>query len=162
LRRKLLVSLTLVVAIVLTVALLVFQTIQPAGMIMHGSLFVSDAGRSHGGFEYNAEWNATLTMKGRAGVLRLVLHIGIGDALEKHDYTVTDFVKDSSKISMKIEGQLVVLIWQETETVWNHAYDRYYVASWGSDSPLEEIRGTISPLIFPGLVEHYYVELRLR
>ncbi len=146
----------------LIIVAILSQFIRPAGVVMHGSLFVSDAGRSHGGFEYNAEWNATLTVEGTSGVLRLVLKVGLSDALQKHEYRLTDFTRNATTISMRIDSQYLVLVWQDFDPVWNHTYDRYYVASWGSDAPPEEIRGTILPILFPGLVEHYYVELRLR
>lgn len=155
-------SLLVIVAVLLAALLLISQVTRPTGMVMRGSLFASDAGRSHGGFEYNAEWNATLTISGSSSVLKLVLSVGLGDALQKHEYRITDFEENSAKLSMKIEGHPVVLVWQANDIIWNHIYDRYYVASWGSEVPPEEIRGAITPLIFPGLAEHYYVELRLR
>jgi hypothetical protein len=161
-KRRLLFSSVSAATILLVIVLFLFHAVRPTAIVMQGSLFVSDSGRSHGGFEYNAEWNATVTVQESTGVLRLALHIGLGDALQKHEYSVTDFVKDSNKVSMKIDGQPIMLVWQENDQVWAHEYDRYYVASWGSDSPHEEIRGAISPLIFPGLAEHCYIELRLR
>lgn len=161
-KRKSAFSVVVIVALVMATAIFFFQAIRLSGMVLHGSFFVSDAGRSHGGFVYNAEWNATLTLEGRDGVLKLSLNVGLGDALEKHEFQVSDFAKDAGKMSMRIDGQPVVLIWQENDPVWGHAYDRYYVASWGGDAPLEEIRGTISPLIFPGLAPHHYVEMRLK
>jgi len=129
---------------------------------LRGSFFVSDAGRSHGGFEYNAEWDATLSLVGGDGVLTLELNVGLGDALKRHKYNVTDYSIDSKKISMKIDGKEVVLELVEKDKVWNGQFDNYYIASWGSDAPPEEIIGKISPTIFPGLELHYYVELRLK
>lgn len=129
---------------------------------MQGSLFVSDAGRSHGGFEYNAEWNATLSVTGRTGTLRFVLNLGLGDALEKHEYRVTDFEMQPATITMRIEGQSVMLVWMEEDRIWDHSYDMHYIASWGSEAPPDEIRGTIFPSHFPGLADFWYVELRLQ
>lgn len=125
-------------------------------------MFVSDAGRSHGGFEYTAGWNATLTVRGSTGTLKLVFDVGLGDALQKHEYGVSDFGKDQDSITMKLDGNTVTLIWVEEDGVWDHAYDKHYIASWGGDAPSEEIRGIISPTTFPGLASHYYIELRLR
>ncbi|MGQ9781513.1 MAG: hypothetical protein ACUVQ8_04585 [Nitrososphaeria archaeon] len=130
--------------------------------VLKGSLFVSDAGRSHGGFEYNAEWNATLSIEGEKGTLHLVLNIGLGDALEKHEYQVTDFEIDAKKASMKIDGTEVMLVLIEKDLIWDGRFDNYYVASWGGDTSQEEIVGRISPDIFLGLGPHYYVELRLK
>ncbi len=125
-------------------------------------MFISDAGRSHGGFEYTASYDASMTVRGNTGKLELKLKIGLGDALEKHTYDVTDFTMNIQRISCLVDGRRVVLVWVENDTVWDHEYDRHYIASWGGDAPPEEIKGQISPQIFPGLAEHYYVELRLR
>lgn len=100
---------------------------------------MSDAGRSLGGFQYNAEWNATLVVENARGTLKLVLDTGLGDALTKHEYLVSDFIVDANKINMRIDGQPVVLIWIENEVVWEHAYDRQYIASWGSDARLKKL-----------------------
>ncbi len=129
---------------------------------LSGTMFVSDAGKSHGGFEYTASYLANLTVTGRKGILILELQVGLGDALQKHRYQVTEFSKSKDQISMKVEASDVILIWTESDIVWNHQYDDYYIASWGSEAPQSEIRGTISPSIFPGLYETYYIELRLR
>jgi len=161
-KRSLLFVLTAIAAIVVVTAVFLLQAFRPSPVALHGSLFVSDAGQSHGGFEYNAEWNATLTVEGSAGTLRLVLGVGLGDALTKHEYRITDFVKEPSKIRMRIEDQALLLVWIDNDATWNHMYDNYYIASWGSDTQPGEMRGTISPKIFPGLADHYYVELRLR
>ncbi|MEM3404122.1 MAG: hypothetical protein QXJ17_06285 [Nitrososphaeria archaeon] len=130
--------------------------------VLKGSLFVSDAGESRGGFEYNAEWNATLTLYGDEGVLKFVLNIGLGDALLKHEYKVSNVQITREKISMKVEGTPLEMIWVENDRIWGGQYDRHYIASWGGYAPSDEIRGIISPKIFEGLAEHYYVELRLK
>jgi len=160
-RSSLFALIAVVTAASLTAAFL-YMEFNPSNVTLSGSLFVSDAGRSHGGFEYNAEWDAKLTVEGTTGTLGLVLHAGLGDPLEQHEYRVESFSMDSSTVNMIIEGHPLVLVWVEDDVVWDHAYDRHYIASWGSDAPREEIRGVIMPTIFPGLVETYYVELRLR
>lgn len=160
-RKNLLISLLVIISIVIASSVFIFRALYPSRTVFYGSLFVSDAGRSHGGFEYNASWNATLTVENGIGDLKLVLDVGLGDVLEKHEYHVTDFAKDQSKISMKIDGEPVILIWIKKDIVWNHMYDEYYIASWGSDAPPEEVRGTISPKIFPVISDFWYVELRL-
>jgi len=160
--RSSLFALIIFAIIISLAAVLLYVEFNPSKVTLSGSLFVSDAGRSHGGFEYNAEWDATLTVEGTTGTLGFVLRVGLGDALEQHDYRVEGFSMDSSAVSMIIDGQPLELIWVEEDTIWNHTYDRYYIASWGSDAQQGEIKGVITPMIFPGLVETYYVELRLR
>ncbi|MGQ9782337.1 MAG: hypothetical protein ACUVQ8_08940 [Nitrososphaeria archaeon] len=98
--------------------------------ILKGSLFVSDAGESHGGFEYNAEWNATLTLYGDEGVLKLALNIGLGDALQKHEYEVSSVQIAPEEISMKVEKVPLEMIWVENDSVWGGQHDRHYIASW--------------------------------
>ncbi len=127
-----------------------------------GSLFASDAGQSHGGFEYTATWTATLVVTGGSGTLKLALQTGLGDAITKHECSVTDFAATASQLSMKLDGQPLVLPLEAQDTVWNGQFNDYYIASWGGDAPPTEIRGTISPTDFPGLGSLYYVELRLR
>jgi hypothetical protein len=136
---------------------------RPEETTMTGSMFVSDAGRSHGGFEYTASWNATLFLTGKGtGTLDLALDLGLGDALNRHNFTITGFVRNSSTVSMLLDGQPVIMRWTTNDTVWNETYSNYYIASWGSDAPVNELIGKISPTMFPGLASFWYVELRLR
>jgi len=53
--------------VVIVTVVFLNQQSQPPSTVLVGSMFVSDAGRSHGGFEYNAEWNATLSIRGASG-----------------------------------------------------------------------------------------------
>jgi hypothetical protein len=131
-------------------------------MTMAGSMFVSDAGKSHGGFEYTASWNASLQVSGSAGTLTFALNVGLGDALTKHQFAVTDFTRNSTDVSMKIDGQSVTLVWVNNDQIWNGTYGHFYIASWGGYAPPNEIRGSISPTDFSGLTSFWYVELRLR
>jgi hypothetical protein len=153
----------LLVAIIATSAYLVSRpSPNSSGASMTGSMFVSDAGRSHGGFEYTATWNVTLELSGSSGMMNLLLNVGLGDALTKHQFVVTGFTKNSTDVSMKIDSLPVTLVLVENDAIWNGTFDHYYVASWGGDAPQGEVRGTISPTIFPGLTGSWYVELRLR
>jgi hypothetical protein len=160
-RSFFLISAASIVAASTAIALLL-QLHDSSIVVLHGSLFVSDSGRSHGGFEYNAEWEVMVEVDQGLGTMNLELTTGLGDALEKHEYRVEDISIESDRLTMKVEGQPIVLVWVDSDDIWNHMYDKYYIASWGGDAPLEELRGTISPTIFPGLADHYYVELRLR
>ncbi len=129
--------------------------------MMSGSLFVSDAGQSHGGFEYTAAYNVTVKVVDGQGAMTVTQVTGLGDALTKHQYAVTDFLLTGERMSMKVDGQTMELPWTSSDVVWNHEFDNNYIASWGSDAPSQEIRGTISPQVFPGIPATYYVELRL-
>lgn len=126
-----------------------------------GSLFISDAGQSHGGFEYTASYNVSLSARGSEGRMTLALDVGLGDVLTAHEFTVSSFQRTGDAVTMVLNGQRVVLPWTAIDHVWGHAYDGNYIASWGSASPAEEIRGTIGPDAFPGVLPGYYVELRL-
>ncbi len=136
----------------------------PAMKVYTGSLFVSDAGRSHGGFEYVATWNVTLRVSERsgAGELDLALASGLGDPLTEHSFKATGFTSAPSMLTFELDGEQVRLVWVENDTVWNHTYDSHFIASWGSDAPQGELRGVIAPSTFPGLVSSYYLEIRLR
>jgi hypothetical protein len=140
---------------------------EPETRTFAGSMFVSDAGQSHGGFEYNAEWTANLTVVGDTGMLRLTLKTGLGDALTKHEYAVTEFKKDDPTlswrlISFSLNGNPVKLVLIGNDTIWNGQFSNYYIASWGAEAPGEEIRGLIKPTYFDGLADFWYVELRLK
>lgn len=156
-------ALFLVAAAILVTAGLLYCLNPDSGSVsMNGSFLASDAGQSHGGFEYVAVWNASLVIYGGSGRLTLWPSSGLGDALTRHEYFVSSFYSNQTHTALSIDGIPVVLVWTANDTVWNHRYDNYYIASWGGSAPPDEIRGAISPAIFPGLVGHYYVELRLR
>ncbi|MDG6997043.1 MAG: hypothetical protein JRN52_14070 [Nitrososphaerota archaeon] len=131
-------------------------------MQFQGSLFVSDAGQSHGGFEYTASWNVSLITSGTSGILLLLFNTGLGDAIAQPEFQVTDFHKTTNSMELQIDGSTVKLIWTASDLIWNYTYDEYYIASWGGFAPPSEIRGIISPKVFPGLASFWYVELRLR
>jgi hypothetical protein len=126
-----------------------------------GTFFVSDAGRSHGGFEFSAEYRTNFNVKNGKGTLTFTLEIGLDDPLKKHTYRITDFLIKTHKVLMKIANHPVELVLVKRDKVWNHQFDNNYIAAWGSDAPKNEIKGSISPSIFPGLVEFWYVELRI-
>lgn len=130
-------------------------------LVKEGTFFVSDAGRSHGGFEFNAEYKTKFDVKNGRGTLTFTLDIGLDDPLKKHDYRITDFLIKPHKVLMKIDNRPVELVLVKKDKIWNHQYDNNYIAAWGSDAPKNEIKGAISPTIFPGLVGFWYVELRI-
>jgi hypothetical protein len=127
-----------------------------------GTFFVSDAGESHGGFEFTAEYTAEFDVTNGIGTLTLTQIIGLGDPLEKHVYSITDLKIDKNeKITTNIDNNPVKLIFVESDEIWNHQFDNHYIASWGGFAPENEIKGVISPTIFPGLPDFWYVELRI-
>lgn len=147
-------------------------------MLFDGSMYVSDAGRSHGGFEYAAEYNVSFSgyswvddsipeapgyvyMAGDTVTLTFILDVGLGDALGVHTLSLTvDYDNIQRAIILEKDDIRIVAELVEKDHVWGGVWDGYYIASWGGDAPANEVRGEISPGIFD-LPEHYYVELRL-
>jgi|GEM_PF-3139821 len=127
-----------------------------------GTFFVSDAGESHGGFEFTAEYKTEFDVTNGIGTLTITQVTGLGDPLEKHVYSITDLkIKKFNKITMNIDEYPVELIFVKNDIIWNHQFDNNYIASWGGFAPENEIKGMISPIIFPGLPDFWYVELRI-
>jgi len=174
--RELLLSfVAVVVAITLTMALLLWPN-QEAGdayvlKLRDGSMLISDAGTAIGGFEYVGSYNVSIVSddspyvkSGEKVKLRFTLEIGLGDPIAdagKSELSVTvSYGMDDNTLSLKGGDFTIVMHHFENDTVWDHEWDGYYIASWGGYAPEEELRGVISPEIF-GLPEHYYVELRM-
>jgi hypothetical protein len=127
-----------------------------------GTFFISDAGESHGGFEFTAEYITEIDVTNGRGNLIITQNTGLGDPLEKHVYSITDLkIKKNNKITMNIDNYPVELIFVKSDEIWNHQFDNNYIASWGGFAPENEIKGIISPIIFPGLPDFWYVELRI-
>ena len=127
-----------------------------------GTFFVSDAGESHGGFEFTADYKTEYDVTDGRGTLTITQITGLGDPLEKHVYSITDLkINKMKKIKMNIDDNPVELIFVESDEIWNHQFDNNYIASWGGFAPENEIKGLISPTIFPGLPDFWYVELRI-
>lgn len=140
---------------------LYYPSLQGAGTKLSGRMFISDAGASHGGFEYTASYNVSLVAYGLTGVMMIELDSGLGDAIQKHQYEVTNLSISTYKVSMELNRVSVELVWVTNDTIWEHYFDNTYVASWGGFAPSCDLNGRISPDILPGLAHHYYVELRL-
>jgi hypothetical protein len=126
-----------------------------------GTFFISDAGESHGGFEFTAEYKTEFDVTNGRGNLIITQIIGLGDPLEKHVYSITDLNNKNNKITMNIDNYPVELIFVKSDEIWNHQFDNNYIASWGGFAPENEIKGVISPIIFSGLPDFWYVELRI-
>jgi len=136
--------------------------------IVDGWMFISDAGQSHGGFEYTGQYEVDIApaheefiFDGSVVDMRLTLELGLGDPIEPHNLTmVIDYYPKTDQVLLDFDGSQIVLDMVEIDDVWNHEYDGWYAASWGSEAPPNEVHGEISPEMF-GLPAHYYVDMRL-
>jgi hypothetical protein len=119
---------------------------------LSGTLYFNDSGESHGGFEMACQWNISLMVRGGMGVLLAAPEPDeIGNAaLEKWSYTVTGFQMTPNLVVMALDGHPMQLSFVEDDTVWNQFDNQYITATPDFD-----------PTIFPGFMNHYYVELRL-
>lgn len=126
---------------------------------LEGSFYTNDCGSARGGFEWAGEYRVYLEIVNGVGTLHLEQTGGLGDPLTNHDLKVEDFKKENSKIEMKINGFKAVLLWVEKDNIWG-TYNFYYIGN-NSQNQSERI-GSLSPRSFPGLLDHYYVELRLK
>ena len=125
----------------------------------YGSFYINDCGEPKGGFEYVAIYYANLTIN--EGIGNLTLEItGGGDKITKHEYLVILIEYTPSKMILLIDHRIVVLEWIEYDEVWNK-WHNHYIASFGINMDDDETIGKIKPNIFPGIYDHYYVELRL-
>lgn len=134
-----------------------------------GSLFVSDAGSSHGGFEMTVEYSILMSpavgdtiYTGGTVLMELRCEIGLGDPIDEHllDMRI-GFDPSADEITLQKAKTRFVLPHFGNDSVWDGRYDGHYIASWGGDAPPGELRGEITPRFF-GLPDHYYVEMRLR
>lgn len=125
-----------------------------------GSLYINDCGEPRCGFEYAASYYANLSLSNGKGELVFELEIGLGDTLEKHEYITTLINYTQQKMRLLIDGKEITLERIENDTVWNK-WHNYYIASFGINMPENDRIGKIKPEIFPGLIDHYYVEIRL-
>ncbi len=124
-----------------------------------GEFLANDSGVSHGGFEWAGSYTASLVVRGTKGDLILVFEIGLGDYLEKHKFSVSEFAEAGETISFKIEGRPATLVLVEEDNIWSRQYDNHLSAN-NSDDPSEQI-GYLPIEPFEGYSSHYYIDLRL-
>ena len=124
-----------------------------------GEFLANDSGVSHGGFEWAGSYTASLVVRGTKGDLILTFEIGLGDYLEKHKFSISEFAEAGGTISFKIEGKPAALVLVEEDSIWNRQYDNYLSAN-NSDDPSEQI-GYLPIEPFEGYNSRYYVDLRL-
>jgi hypothetical protein len=88
------------------------------------------------------------------------LKIGLGDPIKKHQYSVILNKYTPREMIIFVNGKEVILEWIEYDDVWD-TWHNHYIASFGINMDDDEPIGKIKTDIFPGLIDHYYVELRL-
>ena len=124
-----------------------------------GEFLANDSGVSHGGFEWAGSYTASLVVRGTKGDLTLTFEIGLGDYLQKHKFSVSEFALAGGTISFKIEGRPATLVQVEEDAIWNRQYDNYLSAN-NSDDPSEQI-GYLPIEPFEGYNSRYYIDLWL-
>ncbi|MFX1491868.1 MAG: hypothetical protein ACFFBU_06385, partial [Promethearchaeota archaeon] len=72
------------------------------------------------------------------------------EMLLKWIYHIGEFQITEEQIVMDIDGHPAVLEFVENDTIWNRYHNHYISAT-----------PDLSPTIFPGFLNYYYVELRL-
>jgi hypothetical protein len=83
-----------------------------------GTFFISDAGNSHGGFEFTAEYKTEFDVTNSRGNLIITQITRIGDPLQKHVYSITDLkLKENNKITMNIDNYPVELIFVKSDVI---------------------------------------------
>jgi len=80
--------------------------------------------------------------------------------MSQHGYNIILNKYTSEEMILLIDGKKVILEWVEYDDVWDK-WHNHYIASFGIYMSHDETIGIIETDIFPGLIDHYYVELRL-
>jgi len=152
-RTKLLVVLAFITIFTTSmIAAGIFIYVNQPDVILTGSLNFNDSGQHHGGWEATMNWNVSLTVKAGFGVLVVTPEPDFmnGEVLLKWSYYISGFQITEEQIVMAIDGHPVVLEFVENDTIWDMYHNHYICA-----------KPDLEPTIFPGLMSHYYVELRL-
>lgn len=154
--------------ILVGITVLLILTILSSGCIeknitgkTRGGFYTNDSGEPKGGWEYTENFYANLTLTNGIGKLTIEPYSKDNDKLKKHNYTAILQEYTPETMQLLIDGRQVILKWIKNDTIWDHTWDNHYIASYGISMPTEDTIGSIKPEIFPGLLPHYYVELRL-
>lgn len=125
-----------------------------------GTLLINDAGESHGGFEYAADYIALLQgwTDGRKEI-SFELEVGLGDALGVHALRVSEFDWDDETMTLRTDAGTIRLIMTLDDEQWGERFDGLFLAVHASSNEDENI-GSIEPEML-GLPSHYYVLLAL-
>ena len=127
----------------------------------YGVFYINDCGEPKGGWEYTQPYYANLTINNGIGKLNInVIPGGMGNKLTKHNFSVVLKKYTDDEMILLIGGKKVILEWVEHDDVWDK-WHNHYIASFGISMNDNETIGKIKPNVFPGIMEHYYVELRL-
>ena len=127
----------------------------------YGIFYINDSGELKGGWEYTQAYYANLTINNGIGKLKInVIPDAMGNKLTKHNFSVVLKNYTDDKMILLIGGKKVILEWIEHDDVWNK-WHNHYIASYGKYMDDDETIGKIRPNVFPGVGNHYYVELRL-
>jgi len=124
-----------------------------------GEFLANDSGVSHGGFEWGSQYSVSLVIRGTKGDLILTHEIGLGDYLEKHKFSISDYAEAAGNISFMIEGRAASLVLIEEDNIWNRQYDGYFTGNKTSD-PSEKI-GYLPIEPFIGFNYRFYIDLRI-
>ena len=125
---------------------------------MFGTLYVDGGGLAASGKGPTASYNATLTVQKGVGTVLFTFLSG-KDLVQNHEIKISNYSITANQITMTINGAVVVLPWEDNDTIWNHAYDNNYIGSAGPQATSGETRGVISGSMF-GLPAQDYVEFR--
>ena len=127
----------------------------------YGIFYINDCGEPKGGWEYTQPYYANLTINNGIGKLKInVIPGGMGNKLTKHNFSVVLKNYTDDEMILLIGGKKVILEWVEHDDVWDK-WHNHYIASYGIYMDDDETIGEIKPNVFPGVRNHYYVELRL-
>jgi hypothetical protein len=136
-----------------------FKALAPASNgTLFGTFFISEGGRANATHSATASYNLTLTAQKGTGTI-LFTFISGTDLIQNHAVTFTNYTINANQISMVIGGHMVVIPWEDNDTIWNHHYNSNYIASSGPSAPAAEMRGQVSASVF-GLPSNDYVEFR--
>lgn len=125
-----------------------------------GTLYMNDSGEPKGGWEYTQEYYANLTVKKGIGRLEIKVKPGMGDKLVKHKYLVILERYTEKEMILNIGGEEIILKFIEHDDLWDK-WHNHYIASYGIYMDKNETIGKIRPNVFPGVLDQYYIELRL-
>jgi hypothetical protein len=138
---------------------LAFQALSPTqGGTLYGSFFVNEGGYSNATGTATASYNLTLTAQNGNGSILFTFLSGT-DLMQRNLLTMANYTISVDQISMTLNGHLIVMPWEDNDTVWGGQYNNNYIASVGPSAPSYEMRGSIDPSVF-GLPSHDYIEFR--
>ncbi|UCG03225.1 MAG: hypothetical protein JSW11_04385, partial [Candidatus Heimdallarchaeota archaeon] len=139
----------LVIVGLLVVQLIFLTNLQSEFVVFEGSMFASDAGISHGGFEWTASYNARwlISRKSSDGIMNITLSEGLGshfsNGVTSVEIPITDFFFNGSSIGFLIQNMEVFLDFVEYDTIWDGMYNNQFIAVQSLNS--SEICGSIDP-----------------